>query len=218
NSMAGNLTGQVRNIAEVTTAVANGDLSKKITVDARGEMLELKETTNWTSTQSNGLANEVTRVAREVGAEGKLGGQADDRGVGGVWKELADNINYMSASFTDRTRNIAEVITAVANGDLSKKITVDVQGELEEQKRTINLMVDQLNAFAGEVTRVAREVGTEGKLGGQADVKGVGGIWKDLTDNVNSMAGNLTGQVRNIAEVTTAVANGDLSKKVTVDV
>ena len=218
NSMAGNLTGQVRNIADVTTAVANGDLSKKITVDARGEILELKETVNLMVDQLNGLASEVTRVAREVGAEGKLGGQAEVRGVGGVWKELADNINYMSASLTNRTRNIAEVITAVANGDLSKKITVDVQGELLDQKRTINLMVDQLNAFASEVTRVAREVGTEGKLGGQADVKGVGGVWKDLTDNVNSMAGNLTGQVRNIADVTTAVANGDLSKKVTVDV
>ena len=218
NSMAGNLTGQVRNIAEVTTAVANGDLSKKITVDARGEILELKSTVNLMVDQLNGLANEVTRVAREVGAEGKLGGQAEVKGVGGVWKELADNINYMSASFTDRTRNIAEVITAVANGDLSRKITVDVQGELLDQKRTINLMVDQLNAFANEVTRVAREVGTEGKLGGQAEVKGVGGVWKELTENVNSMAGNLTGQVRNIAEVTTAVANGDLSKKVTVEV
>jgi HAMP domain-containing protein/signal transduction histidine kinase/DNA-binding response OmpR family regulator len=218
NSMAGNLTGQVRNIAEVTTAVAYGDLSKKITVDARGEILELKETVNLMVDQLNGLANEVTRVAREVGAEGKLGGRAEVKGVGGVWKDLTDNINYMSASFTDRTRNIAEVITAVANGDLSKKITVDVPGELLDQKRTINLMVDQLNAFANEVTRVAREVGTEGKLGGQAEVKGVAGVWKDLTDNVNSMAGNLTGQVRNIAEVTTAVANGDLSKKVTVDV
>jgi HAMP domain-containing protein/signal transduction histidine kinase/CheY-like chemotaxis protein len=218
NSMAGNLTGQVRNIADVTTAVAGGDLSKKITVDARGEILELKDTVNLMVDQLNGLANEVTRVAREVGTEGKLGGQAEVRGVGGVWKDLSDNINYMSANLADRTRNIAEVITAVANGDLSKKITVDVQGELADQKRTINLMVDQLNAFANEVTRVAREVGTEGKLGGQAEVKGVGGVWKDLTDNVNSMAGNLTGQVRNIAEVTTAVANGDLSKKITVDV
>jgi HAMP domain-containing protein/signal transduction histidine kinase/CheY-like chemotaxis protein len=218
NSMAGNLTGQVRNIAEVTTAVANGDLSKKITVDARGEILELKDTVNLMVDQLNGLANEVTRVAREVAAEGKLGGQAEVKGVGGVWEELADNINYMSASFADRTRNIAEVITAVANGDLSKKITVDVPGELLDQKLTINLMVDQLNAFANEVTRVAREVGTDGKLGGQAEVKGMGGVWKDLTDNVNSMASNLTGQVRNIAEVTTAVANGDLSKKVTVDV
>ena len=218
NSMAGNLTGQVRNIADVTTAVANGDLSKKITVDARGEIFELKSTVNLMVDQLNGLANEVTRVAREVGTEGKLGGQADVTGVGGVWKDLADNINYMSGNLADRTRNIAEVITAVANGDLSKKITVDVQGELLDQKRTINLMVDQLNAFANEVTRVAREVGTEGKLGGQAEVKGVGGVWKALTDNVNSMAGNLTGQVRNIAEVTTAVANGDLSKKITVDV
>ena len=218
NSMAGNLTGQVRNIADVTTAVANGDLSRKITVDARGEILELKNTVNLMVDQLNGLASEVTRVTREVGTQGKLGGQADVKGVAGVWKELVDNINFMSANFTDRARNIAEVITAVANGDLSKKITVEVQGELLDQKETINLMVDQLNAFAGEVTRVAREVGTEGRLGGNAQVRGVAGVWKDLTDNVNSMAGNLTGQVRNIAEVTTAVANGDLSKKITVDV
>ncbi|HEY8815531.1 MAG TPA: HAMP domain-containing protein [Candidatus Dormibacteraeota bacterium] len=218
NSMAGNLTGQVRNIADVTTAVANGDLSRKITVDARGEILDLKETVNLMVDQLNGLASEVTRVTREVGTQGKLGGQADVKGVGGVWKELVDNINFMNANFSDRARNIAEVITAVANGDLSKKITVEVQGELLDQKRTINLMVDQLNAFAGEVTRVAREVGTEGRLGGQAEVRGVAGVWKDLTDNVNFMAGNLTSQVRNIAEVTTAVANGDLSKKITVDV
>ena len=217
NSMAGNLTGQVRNIADVTTAVANGDLSKKITVSAQGEILELKDTVNLMVDQLNGLANEVTRVAREVGTEGKLGGQAEVSAVGGVWKELADNINYMSANFADRTRNIAEVITAVANGDLSKKITVDVQGELLDQKRTINLMVDQLNAFANEVTRVAREVGTEGKLGGQAEVRGVAGTWKDLTDNVNFMARNLTDQVRNIADVTTAVAKGDLSRKISVD-
>jgi HAMP domain-containing protein/signal transduction histidine kinase/CheY-like chemotaxis protein len=218
NSMASNLTDQVRNIAEVTTAVANGDLSKKITVDVRGELLELKNTVNLMVDQLNTLAGEVTRVAREVGTEGRLGGQAEVKGVGGVWKDLTDNINSMSSNFTERTRNIAEVITAVAGGDLSKKIMLDVQGELLEQKKTINLMVDQLNAFANEVTRVAREVGTEGKLGGQAEVEGVGGVWKDLTDNVNSMAGNLTGQVRNIAEVTTAVANGDLSKKITVDV
>ncbi|TMC73462.1 MAG: hybrid sensor histidine kinase/response regulator, partial [Chloroflexi bacterium] len=218
NSMAGNLTGQVRNIAEVTTAVANGDLSKKITVDARGEILELKNTINVMVDQLNAFANEVTRVAREVGTEGKLGGQADVKGVAGTWKDLTENVNSMAGNLTGQVRNIAEVTTAVANGDLSKKITVDVRGEILELKNTVNLMVDQLNAFANEVTRVAREVGTEGKLGGQADVKGVAGTWKDLTDNVNSMAGNLTGQVRNIAEVTTAVANGDLSKKITVDV
>jgi HAMP domain-containing protein/signal transduction histidine kinase/PleD family two-component response regulator len=218
NFMAGNLTGQVRNIAEVTTAVANGDLSKKITVDARGEILELKDTINVMVDQLNAFANEVTRVAREVGTEGKLGGQADVKDVAGTWKDLTDNVNFMASNLTGQVRNIAEVTTAVANGDLSKKITVDVRGEILELKNTVNTMVDQLNAFAGEVTRVAREVGTEGRLGGQAEVKGVGGVWKDLTDNVNFMAGNLTGQVRNIAEVTTAVANGDLSKKVTVDV
>ena len=218
NFMAGNLTSQVRNIAEVTTGVANGDLSKKITVDVRGEILELKNTINTMVDQLNAFANEVTRVAREVGTEGKLGGQAEVEGVGGVWKDLTDNVNFMAGNLTSQVRNIAEVTTAVANGDLSKKITVDVRGEILELKNTINTMVDQLNAFAGEVTRVAREVGTEGKLGGQAEVKGVGGVWKDLTDNVNFMAGNLTSQVRNIAEVTTAVANGDLSKKITVDV
>jgi HAMP domain-containing protein/CheY-like chemotaxis protein/signal transduction histidine kinase len=218
NSMAGNLTGQVRNIAEVTTAVANGDLSKKITVDVKGEILELKNTINTMVDQLNSFASEVTRVAREVGTEGKLGGQADVKGVAGTWKDLTDNVNSMAGNLTGQVRNIAEVTTAVANGDLSKKITVDVKGEILELKDTINVMVDQLNAFASEVTRVAREVGTEGKLGGQADVKGVAGTWKDLTDSVNSMAGNLTGQVRNIAEVTTAVANGDLSKKITVDV
>ena len=218
NSMAGNLTGQVRNIAEVTTAVANGDLSKKITVDVRGEILELKNTINTMVDQLSSFAAEVTRVAREVGTEGKLGGQADVRGVAGTWKDLTDNVNSMAGNLTGQVRNIAEVTTAVANGDLSKKITVDVKGEILELKNTINTMVDQLSSFAAEVTRVAREVGTEGKLGGQAEVKGVAGTWKDLTDNVNSMAGNLTGQVRNIAEVTTAVANGDLSKKITVDV
>jgi HAMP domain-containing protein/signal transduction histidine kinase/CheY-like chemotaxis protein len=218
NLMAANLTGQVRNIAEVTTAVANGDLSKKITVDVRGEILELKSTINTMVDQLNSFAGEVTRVAREVGTEGKLGGQAQVRGVGGVWKDLTDNVNMMAANLTGQVRNIAEVTTAVANGDLSKKITVAVEGEILELKSTINTMVDQLNSFAGEVTRVAREVGTEGKLGGQAQVRGVGGVWKDLTDNVNMMAANLTGQVRNIAEVTTAVANGDLSKKITVDV
>jgi HAMP domain-containing protein/CheY-like chemotaxis protein/signal transduction histidine kinase len=218
NFMAGNLTGQVRNIAEVTTAVANGDLSKKITVDVKGEILELKDTINTMVDQLNGFASEVTRVAREVGSEGKLGGQADVKGVAGTWKDLTDSVNLMAGNLTGQVRNIADVTTAVANGDLSKKITVDVKGEILELKNTINTMVDQLNAFASEVTRVAREVGTEGKLGGQADVRGVAGTWKDLTDSVNSMAGNLTGQVRNIADVTTAVAKGDLSKKITVDV
>jgi HAMP domain-containing protein/signal transduction histidine kinase/CheY-like chemotaxis protein len=218
NSMAGNLTNQVRNIAGVTTAVAKGDLSTKITVDARGEILELKNTINIMVDQLNSFASEVTRVAREVGTEGKLGGQADVKGVGGVWKDLTESVNSMAGNLTAQVRNIAEVTTAVANGDLSRKITVDVRGEILELKNTINTMVDQLNAFAGEVTRVAREVGTEGALGGQANVRGVGGVWKDLTDSVNSMAGNLTAQVRNIAEVTTAVANGDLSRKITVDV
>ena len=218
NFMASNLTGQVRNIAEVTTAVANGDLSKKITVDVRGEILELKNTINTMVDQLNGFASEVTRVAREVGTEGKLGGQAEVRGVAGTWKDLTDSVNAMATNLTAQVRNIAEVTTAVANGDLSKKITVAVRGEILELKNTINTMVDQLNGFAGEVSRVAREVGTEGKLGGQAQVPGVAGTWKDLTDNVNSMASNLTGQVRNIADVATAVANGDLSKKITVDV
>ena len=218
NSMAGNLTSQVRNIAEVTTAVANGDLSKKITVDVRGEILQLKDTINTMVDQLRSFASEVTRVAREVGTEGKLGGQAYVPGVGGTWKDLTDNVNFMASNLTGQVRNIAEVTTAVANGDLSKKIAADAKGEILQLKDTINVMVDQLSSFASEVTRVAREVGTEGKLGGQAQVKGVGGTWKDLTDSVNSMAGNLTGQVRNIAEVTTAVANGDLSKKITVDV
>ncbi|HEV8516417.1 MAG TPA: HAMP domain-containing protein, partial [Candidatus Limnocylindrales bacterium] len=201
NSMAGNLTAQVRNIAEVTTAVANGDLSKKITVDVEGEILELKNTINTMVDQLNAFASEVTRVAREVGTEGKLGGQADVRGVGGTWKALTDSVNSMAGNLTAQVRNIAEVTTAVANGDLSKKITVDVEGEILELKNTINTMVDQLSSFASEVTRVAREVGTEGKLGGQAEVRGVAGTWKDLTDSVNSMAGNLTSQVRNIAAV-----------------
>ena len=218
NSMASNLTGQVRNIAEVTTAVAKGDLSRKITVDVKGEILALKNTINTMVDQLNGFASEVTRVAREVGTEGKLGGQAAVPGVAGTWKDLTDNVNFMASNLTGQVRNIAEVTTAVARGDLSKKITADVRGEILEVKNTINTMVDQLNAFAGEVSRVAREVGTEGKLGGQAAVPGVAGTWKDLTDNVNSMANNLTGQVRNIAEVTIAVANGDLSKKITVDV
>jgi HAMP domain-containing protein/CheY-like chemotaxis protein len=218
NSMAGNLTAQVRNIAEVTTAVARGDLSRKITVDVKGEILELKNTINTMVDQLNAFAGEVTRVAREVGTEGKLGGQAQVPDVGGTWKDLTDNVNFMASNLTAQVRNIAEVTTAVARGDLSRKITVDVKGEILELKNTINTMVDQLNAFAGEVTRVAREVGTEGKLGGQAQVPGVAGTWKDLTDNVNFMASNLTGQVRNIAEVATAIASGDLSRKITVDV
>jgi CheY-like chemotaxis protein len=218
NSMAGNLTAQVRNIAEVSTAIANGDLSRKITVDVRGEILQLKETLNTMVDQLNRFASEVTRVAREVGAEGKLGGQANVPGVAGTWKDLTENVNSMASNLTGQVRNIAEVTTAVARGDLSRKITVDVRGEILELKNTINTMVDQLNAFAGEVTRVAREVGTEGKLGGQAQVSGVSGTWKDLTENVNSMAGNLTDQVRNIADVATAIASGDLSKKITVDV
>ncbi len=218
NSMASNLTAQVRNIAEVSTAIANGDLSKKITVDVRGEILELKDTINTMVDQLNAFASEVTRVAREVGTEGKLGGQALVRGVAGTWKDLTDSVNSMASNLTGQVRNIAEVATAVAQGDLSKKITVNVSGEILQLKETLNTMVDQLNAFAAEVTRVAREVGTEGKLGGQAQVPGVAGTWKDLTDSVNSMAGNLTGQVRNIAEVATAIAGGDLSRKITVDV
>ena len=211
NSMASNLTGQVRNIAEVATAVARGDLSSKITVDVRGEILELKDTLNTMVDQLNAFAAEVTRVAREVGTEGKLGGQAQVPGVAGTWKDLTDSVNSMAGNLTAQVRNIAEVATAIAGGDLSRKITVDVRGEILQLKETLNTMVDQLNRFAGEVTRVAREVGTEGRLGGQANVPGVAGTWKDLTDSVNSMAGNLTAQVRNIAEVTTAVARGDLS-------
>jgi HAMP domain-containing protein/CheY-like chemotaxis protein/signal transduction histidine kinase len=218
NSMAGNLTGQVRNIAEVATAIARGDLSRKITVDVKGEILQLKEAMNTMVDQLNAFAAEVTRVAKEVGTEGKLGGQAEVKGVSGVWKDLTENVNSMASNLTDQVRNIADVATAIASGDLSRKITVDVRGEILQLKETINTMVDQLNAFAAEVTRVAREVGTEGKLGGQAEVKDVSGVWKDLTDNVNSMASNLTGQVRNIAEVATAIARGDLSRKITVDV
>jgi HAMP domain-containing protein/CheY-like chemotaxis protein/GAF domain-containing protein len=218
NAMASNLTAQVRNIADVTIAVANGDLSKKITVDVRGEILQLKEAINTMVDQLNAFAAEVTRVAREVGTEGKLGGQALVPGVAGTWKDLTDNVNFMAGNLTAQVRNIADVTIAVANGDLSKKITVDVRGEILQFKEAINTMVDQLNAFAAEVTRVAREVGTEGKLGGQAVVPGVAGTWKDLTDSVNAMASNLTAQVRNIADVTIAVANGDLSKKITVDV
>ncbi|MBC7658954.1 MAG: HAMP domain-containing protein [Chitinophagaceae bacterium] len=217
NGLAGNLTAQVRNIAKVTTAVAKGDLSQKITVDAKGEILELKNTINVMVDQLNSFAAEVTRVAKEVGTEGKLGGQADVKGVAGTWKDLTDNVNGLAANLTAQVRNIANVTTAVANGDLSQKITVDAKGEILELKNTINVMVDQLNSFAAEVTRVAKEVGTEGKLGGQADVKGVSGTWKDLTDNVNGLAANLTTQVRNIAKVTTAVAKGDLSQKITVD-
>src|SRR5437867_3621970 len=218
NAMASNLTAQVRNILAVTTAVARGDLSRKITVGVRGEILELKDTINTMVDQLNAFASEVSRVAREVGTEGKLGGQAVVPGVGGTWKDLTDNVNWMASNLTDQVRNIADVATAIAGGDLSRKITVDVKGEILELKNTLNTMVDQLNSFASEVTRVAREVGTEGKLGGQAVVPGVAGTWKDLTDNVNFMASNLTGQVRNIAEVATAVAGGDLSRKITVDV
>ena len=206
NSMASNLTAQVRNISEVTIAVASGDLSRKITVDVRGEILQLKEAINTMVDQLRSFASEVTRVAQEVGTEGRLGGQAVVPGVAGTWKDLTDSVNAMARNLTDQVRNIAEVTTAVARGDLSRKITVDVRGEILELKNTINTMVDQLNAFAGEVTRVAREVGTDGKLGGQAQVSGVAGTWKDLTDNVNFMASNLTAQVRNIAEVATAIA------------
>src|SRR5258707_172167 len=214
--MAANLTGQVRNIAEVTTAVAKGDLSKKITVDVKGEILELKSTFNTMVDQLNAFASEVSRVAKEVGTEGKLGGQAQVQGVGGVWKDLTDNVNSMAANLTGQVRNIADVTTAVAKGDLSKKITVDVKGEILELKSTINTMVDQLNAFAAEVPRVAREVGTDGKLGGQAQVSGVAGTWKDLTDTVNVMAANLTEQVRGIVKVVTAVADGDLKQNLAV--
>src|SRR5215510_14321186 len=218
NQMAGNLTAQVRNIADVTIAVANGDLSKKITVDVRGEILQLKEAINTMVDQLRGFAAEVTRVAREVGTDGKLGGQAVVPGVAGTWKDLTDSVNAMASNLTAQVRNIAGVTTAVARGDLSRTITVDAKGEILELKDTINTMVDQLNAFASEVSRVAREVGTEGKLGGRAEVPDVAGTWKDLTDSVNAMGANLTAQVRNIAEVTTAVARGDLSRKITVDV
>jgi HAMP domain-containing protein len=218
NYMASNLTGQVRNIAQVATAVAGGDLTKKITVEAKGEVAGLADTINSMTDTLRAFADEVTRVAREVGTEGKLGGQAQVGGVAGTWKDLTDSVNYMASNLTGQVRDIAQVTTAVARGDLTKKITVDVRGEILELKNTINTMVDQLSSFADEVTRVAREVGTEGKLGGQARVEGVSGTWKDLTDNVNYMASNLTGQVRNIAQVATAVANGDLTQKITVDV
>jgi len=217
NFMAGNLTSQVRNIAQVTTAVAKGDLSQKITVDARGEILELKNTVNTMVDQLSAFAGEVTRMAREVGTEGRLGGQAQVPGVGGTWRDLTDSVNFMAGNLTVQVRSIAQVATAVAKGDLSQKITVDARGEILELKNTINTMVDTLSDFAGEVTRVAREVGTEGRLGGQADVQGVSGTWKDLTESVNVMAANLTAQVRNIAQVTTAVAKGDLSQKIRVD-
>jgi len=218
NSMAGNLTAQVRNIADVTTAVAKGDLSRKITVDVRGEILELKDTINTMVDQLNGFASEVTRVAREVGTEGKLGGQADVQGVDGTWKDLTENVNFMARNLTDQVRNIADVTTAVAKGDLSRKITVDARGEIAELKHTVNTMVDELNVLAREVTRVAHEVGTEGVLGGQAKVPAVAGTWKELTDNINTMSSNLTKKVRDIAAVTSAVATGDLSRKLTVDV
>jgi len=217
NAMAGNLTAQVRNVAQVTTAVAKGDLSQKITVDARGEILELKNTINTMVDQLSAFADEVTRVAREVGTEGRLGGQADVQGVKGTWRDLTHSVNFMAGNLTGQVRNIALVATAVAKGDLSQKITVDARGEILELKNTINTMVDQLSAFADEVTRVAREVGTEGRLGGQAHVPHVAGTWKDLTDNVNVMASNLTGQVRSIAQVASAVGRGDLSQRIRVE-
>src|SRR5262249_47429009 len=218
NQMASNLTAQVRNISDVTIAVASGDLSKKITVDVRGEILQLKEAINTMVDQLRYFASEVRSVAREVGTDGKLGGQALVPGVAGTWKDLTDSVNAMCGNLTDQVRNIANVTTAVARGDLSRKITVDVKGEILELKNTINTMVDQLNEFAAEVTRVARAVGTDGKLGGKSKASGVAGTWKDLTDNVNFMANNLTAQVRNIGEVATAIAKGDLSKKITVNV
>src|SRR5207253_1214796 len=217
NQLAGNLTSQVRNIAQVATAVARGDLSQKITVDARGEIAELKDTINTMVDQLSSFADEVTRVAREVGTEGILGGQAQVEGVSGTWRGLTENVNFMAANLTGQVRNIAQVATAVANGDLSQKITVDAKGEVLELKNTINTMVDQLSTFADEVTRVAREVATHGRPGGQAQVEGVSGTWRGLTENVNFMATNLTDQVRNIAQVATAVAKGDLTQKITVD-
>src|SRR5436190_1144821 len=217
NQLAANLTGQVRNIAEVTTAVAKGDLSKKITVDVKGEVLELKSTINTMVDQLNGFAGEVSRVAKEVGAEGKLGGQALVSGVAGVWKDLTDNVNSMAANLTSQVRNIASVTTTGSKAGRDKKITAEAKGEILELKSTINTMVDQLNGFAAEVTRVAREVGTEGKLGGQARVQGVGGVWNDLTANVNSMAANLTSQVRSVASVVNAVANGVLTRQLRVE-
>src|SRR5437868_6070677 len=217
NTLAANLTTQVRNIAQVTTAVANGDLSKKITVDVQGEIAELKDTINTMVDQLSSFADEVTRVAREVGTEGRLGGQAQVEGVSGTWRELTESVNFVANWLAEQVRNIAEVATAVARGDLTQKITVDARGEILELKNTLNTMVDQLSTFADEVTRVAREVGTEGRLGGQAEVEGVSGTWRGLTENVNHMANNLTNQVRNIAQVATAVATGDLSQKITVE-
>src|SRR5437667_5303628 len=217
NFMANNLTTQVRNIADVTTAVANGDLSKKITVDVKGEVRELKNTINTMVDQLRSFADEVTRVAREVGTEGKLGGQATVKGVSGTWKDLTDNVNFMAPNLTTQLRGIARVVTAVADGNLNQKFTIEAKGEVAALADTINSMIDTLRVFAAEVTRVAKEVGTEGKLGGQAEVGGVSGTWRGLTESVNGMADNLTTQVRNIAEVTTAVAQGDLSRKITVD-
>jgi HAMP domain-containing protein len=223
NDLIGDMAQPTGEMARVIGAVAKGDLSQtmNLKIDGRalrGEFLRVGKVVNTMLEQLGSFVSEVTRVAGEVGTEGKLGGQANVRGVAGTWKDLTDNVNAMAANLTGQVRNIAEVTTAVAKGDLSKKITVDVKGEILELKNTVNTMVDQLNSFASEVTRVAREVGTEGKLGGQANVHDVAGTWKDLTDNVNAMAANLTGQVRNIAEVTTAVAMGDLSKKITVEV
>src|ERR671931_239083 len=217
NVMAANLTDQVRGIVKVVTAVANGNLRQKLTVEAKGEVADLAETINSMTDTLSTFAEQVTDVAREVGTEGILGGQAEVEGAAGTWKDLTDSVNFMASNLTDQVRNIAQVTTAVANGDLTQKITVDVKGEVLELKNTVNTMVEQLRSFAAEVTRVAREVGTEGKLGGQAEVEDVSGTWRGLTENVNSMASNLTDQVRNIAQVTTAVANGDLSKKITVD-
>src|SRR5579872_7055884 len=218
NGLAANLTAQVRSIAKVTTAVANGDLSQKITVDARGEIYELKNTINTMVDTLRSVVAEVTRVAKEVGTEGKLGGQADVKGVYGTWKDLTDNVNAMASNLTVQWRDLSKVATAIAGGDLTQKITVDAKGEILQIKDVINKMVDQLNSFAAEVTRVAKEVGTEGKLGGQANVKGVLGTWKDLTDNVNAMASNLTVQLRDVSKVASAIAGGDLTQKITVDV
>ena len=217
NAMADNLTGQVRDIAQVATAVARGDLSQKITVDVKGEMLALKDTLNTMVDQLSAFADEVTRVAREVGTEGSLGGQAQVPGVGGTWRDLTDSVNFMAGNLTSQVRNIALVTTAVAQGDLSKKIDVDARGEILELKTTINTMVDQLSSFAAEVTRVAREVGSKGRLGGQAEVEGLSGTWKRLTENVNELAGNLTRQVRAISQVTSAVATGDLTRSISVE-
>src|SRR2546429_193382 len=223
NALIGDLVHPTSETARVIGAVARGDLSQAMALDLddrrlQGEFLRSAKAVNLMVDQLRSFASEVTRVAREVGTEGKLGGQAAVEGVAGTWKHLTDSVNSMASNLTGQVRNIAEVATAVADGDLSSKISVDVRGEILQLKEPLNTMVDQLNRFAGEVTRVAREVGTEGRLGGQAQVPGVAGTWKDLTDSVNSMAGNLTGQVRNIAEVTTAVAKGDLSRKITVDV